>query len=97
MSDDGVGAEAYFYEEFRLIFLLYVKDFGGNRRDGRCGLNETEFMFWIRMSDDGMGAKAYSHEEMRKLDSFCYCMYTILVVTGEMVDVENEAYFLIVW
>ena len=53
------------------------------------------FMFLMRMSDDGVGAEAYSHADMRKIDSFCFCMYRILVLTGEMVDVENEAYFLI--
>ena len=49
----------------------------------------------MRMSDDGVGAEAYSHEERTRLKSFCFCMYKILVVTGEMVDVENEAYFLL--
>ena len=37
MSDDGVGAEAYHEERrklFRLVLLLFVQDFGGNRRDG---------------------------------------------------------------
>ena len=29
---------------FRLILLLFVQDFGGNRRDGGCGLNEA-FLF----------------------------------------------------
>ena len=42
-----------------------------------------------------MGVEAYSHEGLRRLDSFCFCMYKILVVTNEMADVENEAYFLI--
>ena len=46
------------------------------------------FMFLIRMSDDVVGGEAYSHEEMRKLDSFCCCLYKILVVIGEMVDVD---------
>ena len=40
------------------------------------------------------GAKAYFHEEMRRVDSFCFCMYGILVVKDEIVDVENEAYSL---
>ena len=36
-----------------------------------------------------MGAEAYSHEEMRRVGSFCSCMYKILVLIGEMVDVEK--------
>ena len=36
------------------------------------------------------GAEAYVHEEMRRVDSFCFCMYMILVVIGEMVYVKNE-------
>ena len=38
-----------------------------------------------------LGVGAYFHEEMRRIDSLCFCMYRILVVTGEMTDVENEA------
>ena len=45
------------------------------------------------MSDDGVGGEAYSHEEIRKLSSFCFCMYKILMVTGKMVMWKNEAYF----
>ena len=38
---------------------------------------------------DDVMVEACSHEEMRRLDSFCYCMYVILVVTDEMVDVKK--------
>ena len=37
-------------------------------------------------------AETYFHEETRGVDSFCFCLYKILVVIGEMVDVEKEAY-----
>ena len=47
------------------------------------------------MSDDGVEAETNYHEEMRRLDAICFCMYKILVVTGGMVDVENEANFFI--
>ena len=42
-----------------------------------------------------MGTEAYSHEDRSRLNSLCFCMYIILVVTNEMVDVENDAYFFI--
>ena len=35
-----------------------------------------------------LGVGAYFHEEMRRIDSLCFCMYRILVVTGEMVVVD---------
>ena len=40
-----------------------------------CGMDDVEFMFWIRMSDDGVEVKAYSQEEMRNLNTF-YCLCT---------------------
>ena len=35
-----------------------------------------------------MGGEKYYHEEVRNhfLDSFCRCMYKILVVIGEMIN-----------
>ena len=45
-------------------------------------------MFLIRMSDEVVGGETYSHEEMRKQDSLYCCMCRILVVFGEMVDVD---------
>ena len=46
-------------------------------------------MFLIRISDDGVGGEADFHEEMRKLYSFCWCRYKVLVVTAEMANVET--------
>ena len=39
-----------------------------------------------RMRNDGLGGEAYYYEEVKKcfLDSFCCCLYRILVVIGEM-------------
>ena len=51
-------------------------------------LMKQNVCFWIRMSDEGVGGEAYSHEEMRKQDSLYCCMCRILVVFGEMVDVD---------
>ena len=38
-------------------------------------------------------AKTYFHKEMRRVDSFCFCMYMILVVISERVDVEMKHNF----
>ena len=37
-----------------------------------------------------MGAEAHFDGEMRNLDSFCCCVYKILVVIGKMVDVDKR-------
>ena len=36
--------------------------------------------------------EVYFHEKMTRVDSFCFCMYRILVVIDEMVIVVKEAY-----
>ena len=41
-------------QEKRATYCIYVQDFGDIWRDGCCGLNDVEFMFWIRMSEDGV-------------------------------------------
>ena len=62
MSDDGVEDEAD-HEERRkycgLILLLFVQEFGGNRRDGDVDWMKKFFLkFFVRLSEDGGGVEA---------------------------------------
>ena len=58
--------------------------------------NEADFLFLITMNEDARWCRGLKHTFMRgEREHTGFCRYWTLVVINVMVDVENEAEFLL--